>query len=271
MRGDLHVHSTASDGTCRPAELVALAVGQGLDCLSITDHDSVEGVAEAREAARGTSLTLIPGVELSSVSTEGVDVHVLGYFIDVNNEPLLEHLAMLRYARVRRAHAIVASLRDAGMDVPMDQVLELSGGGALGRSHIARVLVEAGHVESVTDAFKRLIGHGMPHYVPKESQTPREAINVISRAGGLAVIAHPGIRRLDELIEELAAHGLRGVEAYHADHTPEQSARYDALAKRLGLLRTGGSDFHGRNGPNPPLGSVFVPSDALEELLAEAA
>lgn len=267
MRADLHVHSTASDGTCRPRELVSLALEAGLDYLSITDHDSVEGVREAVESAEGTHLTVIPGVELSSVTEDGIDVHMLGYFVDIQDVEFRAFLADLRQARLRRAESIVASLEEAGVVVSLERVLSLSDGGALGRSHIARVLVEAGHADSVADAFQRLIGHGKPHYVAKDVRSPSDAIAAIESAGGLAVVAHPGIRALDSLIRDLAARGLNGVEAYHADHTAEQRHRYAALAAELGLLRTGGSDFHGHGAPNPPLGSIDVPAEAIVQFV----
>jgi len=267
MKADLHVHSTASDGALAPAALVALALDRGLDVLAIADHDSVEGVAPALEAARGTSLTLIPAVELSA-SDGGRDVHILAYFVDHEDPVLLARLADLRESRLRRARAMVEALREAGYGVTIDEVLELSAGGAVGRSHIAAALVRAGHAETVSEAFRTLIGRDRPFYVRKDSRTPAEVVSTIREAGGLAVIAHPGVTRADVLIPSLVEAGLAGIEAYHADHTPQQRGQYAAMAKRLDLLATGGSDFHGPGAPNPSLGSVDLPSDAVEALLA---
>jgi len=268
MRADLHVHSTASDGSLRPAELVELALDCGLSVLAIADHDSVEGLPEALTAARGTGLTIVPAVELSSVASGGEDVHVLGYFVRPDDEHLLEHLSDMRAARYRRARTMVATLNEAGYHVTLDDVLALSHGGAVGRSHVARALVAAGHAENVADAFKRLIGRGSPFYVAKDVRSPQDAIACIRDAGGLAVIAHPGISGVDSLVRELAETGLSGVEAYHADHTADQRTRYAALAEELGLLVTGGSDYHGPAAPNPPLGSVEIPAAAVEAFLA---
>lgn len=271
MRADLHVHSTASDGTLTASELVALALRSGLSHLALTDHDSVDGVAEAIRAADQTSLTLIPGVELSTVTEDGRDVHVLGYFVDHTDPELLQSLTVLRAARLSRAQTMVTSLREAGFAVELEDVLEHSGGGAVGRSHIARALVSSGHASSVRDAFERLIGRGRPHYVAKQGQSPQMALSVIADAGGVGVIAHPGIIGLEDVVRALAHAGLTGVEAYHADHTPDQRDHYAALAAELGLIATGGTDFHGPDAPNPPLGSVDVPAEAVRALLAHAA
>jgi len=268
VRADLHVHSTASDGTVHPKDLVALALERGLRVLAIADHDSVEGLAEAQLAAANTPLTLVPAVELSSVTPDGCDVHVLGYFIRADDTRLREHLADLRGARLKRAGTMVARLTEAGYDVSLDDVLQLSEGGAVGRSHVARALVAAGHAENVADAFRRLIGRGRPFYVSKDVRSPEEAIECIREAGGLPVIAHPGVNGLDPLVAELAQSGLAGIEAYHADHSPQDRRRYAAMAARMGLLATGGSDFHGPVAPNPPLGSVDIPAEAIAAFLA---
>lgn len=266
MKADLHAHTTASDGTVTPAGLVALALDQGIDILAVCDHDSVEGLPEAFTAAEGTSLLLVPAVELSAVS-DARDVHVLGYFIDWSDPQLLAHLADLRDARQRRAVAIVEALTAAGYDLTLDDVLALSDGGAVGRSHVARALVRRGHAESVADAFHRLLGHGMPFYVPKDVRSPEEVISVIRSAGGLPVLAHPAVSGIEDLIPHLRDVGLAGIEAHHADHTPEQRERLALLADELGLLATGGTDYHGPHAPNPQLGSVTVPAEDIERLL----
>lgn len=267
MKADLHVHSTASDGTCTPEQLVALAQDAGLTHLSVTDHDSVEGLSPARAAAERLGITLIPGVELSASSPDGRDVHVLGYWIDAEDQTLLGHLASLREARLRRAEQMVASLSSAGFAIDMDQVLAYSAGGAVGRSHIARALYSSGYAASIPEAFERHIGRGRPHYVCKPPQSTDAAIAIIKSAGGLAVVAHPAVNGLHEEVRRLAGRGLSGVEAFHADHTPEQCAAYAALARECGLLTTGGSDFHGPDAPNAPLGSVELPGAALEEFV----
>ncbi len=267
LRADLHVHSNASDGTLRPRAIVRLAARTGLTHLSITDHDSVSGLDEALEASVDLGVALIPGVELSATTERGSDVHILGYFIDPTSPRLLERLARFRHARSRRAERMVRSLADAGIPVTLKEVLRFSQGGAIGRAHIARAIVASGHAVSIRDAFERLIGRDAPHYVAKESPKPEEAISFIIEAGGIPVIAHPGVGDHSYLIERLTRQGLAGIEAFHADHTPDQRAHYAALARELGLLITGGSDFHGPQGPNPPLGSVELPAPHIEALL----
>lgn len=267
MKADLHVHSTASDGTVSPAGLVRLARDRGLDCLAITDHDSVEGIPEALTAAAETHVLLIPAVELSS-SLDGRDVHILGYFIDPEDPTLLGMLSKLRAARLRRAEKMVAALAEAGYTVAIDEVLALSAGGAVGRSHVARALVDAGHATTVHDAFQRMIGRDRPFYVHKESQSPTEAIATIRDAGGLAVVAHPGVNRADDLLPGMVAAGLAGIEAYHADHSPAEKVRYARMADEMGLLCTGGTDFHGPDAPNPALGDTDLPSECVERLIA---
>lgn len=267
MRADLHCHSTASDGTLTPQALVELALAEGLDVLSLTDHDSVEGLDRALEAAKGSRLRVIPGVELSAVSARGDDVHILGYFVDPHDAALRDWLETLRRARELRAMAIVAALAEAGYAVDLESVMALSAGGAVGRSHIARALVAAGHAHSVSDAFKTLIGRGRPYYVAKDVRSPAQVISCIRDAGGLAILAHPGVSGLDPLIDELIADGLAGIEAFHADHTDAQRAAYEALADERGILSTGGSDFHGPEAPNAALGSVEIPARHVDALL----
>lgn len=267
MRADLHAHTTASDGTCAPAELVSRAVELGLEVLAITDHDSVGGLASAIEAARDTGLALVPGVELSAVDDER-DVHVLGYFIDAQDPALISHLTDLRTARRRRAESIVEALEDSGYRVTLDDVLSLSDGGAVGRSHVARALVDRGHATSIADAFHRLLGREAPFYVPKDVRAPADVLGVILDAGGIPVLAHPGVSGVEDLVRPLTAIGLAGVEAYHADHPQWKRVELARLARCLGILATGGTDFHGPSGPNPDLGSVEIPEADIEALLA---
>ncbi len=267
MRADLHTHTTASDGTVTPSGLVALALDRRLDVLAITDHDSVEGLSEARDACQACGLELIAACELSAVE-DGLDVHILAYWVDPTDPALLDHLADLRAARFRRAEAMVGALVDAGFGVTLDDVLALSDGGAVGRSHVARALVHAGHAEDVADAFKRFIGRGRPFYVPKDSRSPIDVVRTIRDVGAVPVLAHPGVTQADALIPGLVAAGLQGIEAYHADHNPEQQLSYAALADELGLLATGGTDYHGPHSPNPDLGSVTIPDECVSALLA---
>lgn len=267
MRADLHAHTTASDGTLTPASLVAHAAERRLDVLAVTDHDSVAGVSEAISAAAGTGITVVPGVELSAVSNDR-DVHVLGYFIDYESAELLAHLVDLRLARRHRAEQIVVALQDAGFDVSLEEVLALADGGSVGRSHVAQALVNGGHVATIPDAFGTLLGRGRPFYVAKDVRSPVEVLDVVHRAGGLSVLAHPGVTRADDLLPALLAAGLAGIEAYHVEHTTEDRERYARLAEEHGLLVTGGSDFHGPGAPVAGLGGIDLPEEAVLRLLS---
>lgn len=262
---DLHLHSTASDGVLDPSALVELASRAGCPAIALTDHDSVAGVAEALMAAAGTPLIVIPAVELTA-GVDGRDMHVLGYHVDHTDPTLLAHLRRLREIRAERARRIVASLNEAGIDVALDAVLRLAGGGAVGRAHIAQLLVATGQAVSVEDAFRRLLGRTSPHYIPKPLATPGEAIGWIRAAGGVAVLAHPGLSRVDDLIGDLVGEGLLGIEAYHPGHDADTVRRYADLAGDLGLIATGGSDFHGLDREGDRLGSASVPDHVVEQL-----
>lgn len=273
MRFDLHVHTTASDGTRTPSEIVHEALAKRLRAVAITDHDTVDGVREALPASaalHATGLLVIPGIELSAVH-DGRDVHILGYFVDIDDETFLSRLSGLREARLKRAKIMVEALRVAGYTVSLDHVLDLSAQGSVGRSHIARALVQQGYAADVSEAFERLLGRGQPFYVPKAVQSPAEVLHAIRDAGGVAVLAHPGVTGVDDLIIPLAQHGLAGLEVYHPDHDDEQRAHYAALAADLGLCATGGTDYHGPQAPGPPLGSLTMPATALTTLLDLAA
>lgn len=267
MRADLHTHTTASDGLLSPTQLVQRALYCDLDVLAICDHDSVAGLAEAEVACEGTALILVPGCELSA-SHEGLDVHILAYWVDRTDPVLLEQLELLRAARSRRAERMVAELHDAGISIALDEVLALSDGGAVGRSHVARALVESGEAQTVGDAFRRYLGRGKPFYVPKESHPPAEVVAAVREAGAVPVLAHPGVTGADALVPVLVDAGLLGIEAYHAEHTAEQREHYAELAQELGLLVTGGSDYHGLGALAAELGSVRLPDDALEAFLS---
>lgn len=269
MTFDLHIHSTASDGSLTPEEIVRTAARQGMAAIAITDHDSVAGIPAAIAASQAAGIRLIPGVELSAVH-KGLDVHVLGYFMDHTDDRLAARLSELRDQRRVRAAQIVGALHGAGYDLTIDEVLLLAEGGSVGRSHVARALVDRGHAEDVADAFQRFIGRGRPYYVPKPVAMPEHVVRTIREAGGLAVLAHPGITGIDDAIEGLVAAGLSGVEAYHAEHTQQQREHYARLAVRLGLLVTGGSDYHGPGAPGAEIGSVRIPDEALQALVAAA-
>lgn len=263
---DLHVHSTASDGTLSPARLVDAAASLSLPGLALTDHDTVEGVAPAIEAARHHGIEFVPGVELSAGVGER-SVHILGYLIDHTDRVLRERLARLREIRLERAEAIVRALRADGFSISLDDVLRLSDGGAVGRAHIAQSLVEAGRVSSVDEAFKTLLGRSAPYYVPKPVSQAKTVIGWVGDAGGVAVLAHPGLSKADDLVPGLAADGIVGIEAYHGGHDASARIHYRRLASDLGLIATGGSDYHGDQHEGGALGSADVPPEALTQLV----
>jgi len=267
---DLHIHSTASDGTLTPEQLVAFALEKRFTALALADHDSVAGIEPALAAAAGTDLVVIPAVEISTDHGQ-TEVHILGYFVDHRHPDLLAKLTAIREARAGRADAIVARLRELGVDITYEQVLQQAQGASVGRPHVAAALVANGHVNSPQEAFDRYLGRGKPGYVPRYKLTPQEAIALIRRCGGLPVLAHPGLVRDDELVREIIAWGVEGLEAYHTAHTAAQSARYARLARERGLLITGGTDSHGPGGSLPvEIGSVAVPNErqVVEALLA---
>lgn len=253
---DLHTHSTASDGTDTPAELVAKAVEAGLRTMAITDHDTTGGWDEAAAAVRRlpAPFTLIMGTEFSCVhpGADGrpLSLHLLGYLYDPESPQLRAERARLRENRLGRGEAIVASLAAAGYPVSWEQVVAIARGGSVGRPHIGQALMESGVVASVNEAFAELLSNSSPHYVPKQDMPVLSAISLITQAGGVPVLAHPWARRrgrvLDEAgLVELMAAGLLGVEVDHVDHDPADRARLRQLATDFGTVTTGSSDYHG--------------------------
>ena len=248
---DLHAHTIYSDGTFTPAEAVALAVERELDVLSISDHDSTEGLPEAEAASEGSALEIVPGVELSTVH-EGGPVHLLTYWPDVGDEDLQGELQRLRDDRWTRGQRMVEKLQALGYPISFERVSEIAEGKNVGRPHIAQALVEAGVVPELKDAFTdELIGTGGRAYVEKHALASLDALALVKRARGVAVLAHPGLRWRaelpvpDELIERMAEAGLDGIEVDHPDHDTIARVRYREMAHRLGLVATGSSDCHG--------------------------
>jgi 3',5'-nucleoside bisphosphate phosphatase len=271
---DLHTHSTFSDGTLDPERVVELATTRDLTGIALTDHDNTGGVERAQAAARGTGLTVLLGCELSA-EHDGNPVHVLGYGFDPSEPAFAATRAWLAQGRVGRARRMVERLRELGAPVDFDRVRELAGGGAIGRPHVARAMVEAGVVDEVAAAFSAdWIGAGGRAYVAKDAVTPVEAVGLIHRAGGVAVLAHPsvhaGARAVPEpVIRVMAAAGLDGLEVDHPDQPPPDRARWRALAAELGLETTGSSDCHGAL-YGYRLGVDRTPDTTVERLLARS-
>lgn len=248
---DLHVHSTCSDGLDEVEEVVALAARAGLEGLALTDHDTFEGLDRARAAADVHGLELVPGVEFSA-ELDGWSVHLLGLWVDPAEPVLLAELARLRNERSDRAERIAARLAELGAPVSMARVRELAGSAPIGRPHLAAAVVQAGHATSEREVFDRWLHDGGPAHVPKHAVEPRRAVELLHGAGGVAVLAHPAIRGpegaavlTDAVIADLAAAGLDGLEVDHPDHPHPVRDRLRALAARLDLVVTGGSDHHG--------------------------
>ncbi|MFQ6091766.1 MAG: PHP domain-containing protein [bacterium] len=262
---DLHIHTTASDGTITPEETVELALQAGLKAIAITDHDAVEGIAPANEAARGRGLEVVPGVELS-VSVDGIDLHLLGYYIDHTNGPFVERLQLFRRVREERAEKIVEKLNRLGVPLNLEKVKEIAGEGAIGRPHIAEALLQEHVVASFNEAFTRFLGYHGPAYVPKFKISPGEGIEMIRSVGGIAVFAHPGTVRKDELIPEFMAQGLQGLEVIHPEHNQTLAQHYTNLARKYGLVTTGGSDSHGPRKNLPAIGGIKIPWAWVAEL-----
>lgn len=266
MAIDLHVHTTASDGTDSPEKVVERVRGAGLTAVSITDHDTFSGVAPAVAAGKKIGLEVIAGVELGALQGEQ-EIHILGYLPDQDDGALLEKLRVLRRGRLGRMEKMVDKLRQLGHQVTIERVLELSASGSVGRPHLAAALVEAGAVETTGEAFKKLIGKGCPAYVPRYKLLPAEAVQIIRRARGVPVLAHPGLDNAASLIDELIEAGLQGLEAYHPAHTRELAGYFERLADRKGLVATGGSDYHGPGHKEGCyLGASSVPYSVLTEL-----
>jgi len=273
MAIDLHTHTRHSDGTFEPRESVALALERGLRVLAITDHDTTSGIPEAQEAAAGSGLEVVPGVEFSAEYEAG-SVHVLGYWMDPEHPEFRGELERLREDRVWRGDRMVERLRGLGYPVTVERVREIAAGGSVGRPHVAQALVEAGAVPTIGDAFSQeLIGTGGRAYVAKHALHPVEAVRLIRRAGGVAVLAHPahwrdGIPVPDALIEEMVEAGMDGIECAHPDHAPAVEARYREMAARLGLAATGSSDCHGTRYDPIRMGCRTTDPEEFEKLRA---
>ncbi len=272
---DLHSHSTFSDGRLTPSQLIDLAYRNGVRIFSMTDHDIVDGLPEAFEAAeRHPDFTLIPGIEMST-DVPGSEVHILGHFIDWHNEPFLQRLRTLQKSRLNRAHDMVKKLIELGKPITWERVQAFAGEGAVGRPHIALALVEAGHVSTVSEAFDQYLGRNGPAYVERDRLSPEEVISLLLGVGGLATLAHPrellATGTLEGLLGALKEAGLTGMEVYYQDYLPEEVETFRALASKFGLIPLGGSDYHGLGGPQQrEPGNIPLPMEPVEELLALA-
>ncbi len=268
---DLHSHTTASDGTFTPTQLVNEAARRGVRVLAVTDHDSTDGLAEALAAAAAHPLLeIVPGIEINC-DVPGAEVHVLGYCMDYHAGWFQEFCRAQREERRRRVHAMTARLAELGMPVDPEEVLALVQEGSAGRPHVARAMVQRGYVKSVREAFDKYLASGRPAHVPRRKLAPDEAVRLIRRAAGVPVLAHPGLAGRDDLIPSLIAAGLMGIECYYPEHSAAQRGAYVQMCKDHGLVPTGGSDFHGPAVRSGTLGNPPIPLSVWESLKAKVA
>jgi predicted metal-dependent phosphoesterase TrpH len=268
---DLHLHTTASDGLLQPSELVDMAWRAGITTMSVTDHDTVASVAEVEAAAKSFGLGFVPGIEITAVH-DYRDVHMLGYFFDREDVELTAFLERQRADRVRRATAMADRLAEMGKPIDRQKLLTpRERGRSLGRPMVAKALVKAGHVADTRQAFDQLIGEGKPAFVPRTGPPPAEVISIVAKAGGIVSLAHPGLLKRDELIPDMVNAGLASIEAFHSDHDAATTEHYLAMAERLGIVVSGGSDYHGeKERRRAAFGTVGLSAELFGRLEARA-
>lgn len=262
---DLHLHTIFSDGTYTPEQLVGQASKAGLDAISLTDHDTVNGVEPAIAAGLSSGVEVLPGIELTA-QEDSSEVHILGYLINIKQKKLLEELAILKNNRIERIHKTTDKLKKLGINLDAQDVFTLAKGGIPGRLHVARAMAEKGFVANIYEAFKKHIGDKCPGYVAGFKLNPQEAIELIRNAGGVPVLAHPYSLNNDELILELVKFGLMGLEVYYPEHSQGMVNFYLDMAKKLNLLVTGGSDCHGLAKPEIKIGLIKIPYELVDKL-----
>jgi len=264
---DLHLHTYFSDGTFSPEELVGHGVRLGFAALSLTDHDSVEGCARMAEVCEASGITFIPGTELTA-EHEDTELHILGYFVDTQNQKLLTEIARFQVVRQNRIREMVARLNELNMPLKAEAVFALANCKSPGRPYVARALVKAGLVANSDEAFRRFLKKNRPAWVPKAKISAFEAIELVHQAGGLAIMAHPGLNRTDDVIPALVDSSLDGLECFHTKHSTTMTGRYLEIADKFHLLVTGGSDCHGFSKGKPLIGRIKLPYEHVEKLFA---
>lgn len=270
---DLHTHTTFSDGTYTPEEIIKLCYERNLKAIAITDHDITEGIKYARDIAKELNIELIEGIEFSA-DYKGIEIHVLGYFLDIENKELLNLLEDLKISRDDRNKELIKKLNDIGLDISFDYVKSLSNGGLITKAHFAKAIVKKGYAKTNNEAFSLYLGKGKPAYVPRVLISYKEAIDYILNAGGIPVLAHPMIYKLSDkdieiAIKDLKEAGLKGIECYYPSNTLSQTNLLVSLSKKYDLKVTGGSDFHGENRPNVILGNIFLEKTINYEILED--
>lgn len=277
-RIDLHTHSLCSDGAQAPTEVVRTAAEAGLAAIALSDHDCIDGVQEAMDAGKALGVEVIPAVELSAQSD--TELHILGYFIDIHNKKLQDMMAYALQVRDERQEEVCRKLNEQGFDITMDELREEANGKVLCRAHFAKIMVRKGYAESVKDAFSRYLSVGCYAYSNRQALTGPEAVSLIREAGGIAVAAHLHLIKmpddeLKEYLKSLIPYGLDGIEGYYTDYTPDMESRYRAMAEELGLVISGGTDYHGANKPHISIGKgkgdLEIPYSVLDGLRARHA
>ena len=277
-RIDLHTHSLCSDGAQVPAEVVRTAKEAGLSAIALSDHDCIDGVQEAMDAGKALGVEVIPAVELSAQSD--TELHILGYFIDIHNKKLQDMMAYALQVRDERQEEVCRKLNEQGFNITMDELREEANGKVLCRAHFAKIMVRKGYAESVKDAFNRYLSVGCHAYSNRQALTGPEAVSLIHEAGGIAVAAHLHLIKmpddqLKEYLKSLIPYGLDGIEGYYTDYTPDMEKRYRAMAQELGLVISGGTDYHGANKPHISIGKgkgdLEIPYSVLDGLRARHA
>lgn len=266
------MHTTASDGRLTPEQLVARVVERGLNVIAVTDHDTVEGISSALKAASGfNNIELIPGVEINT-DVPGMEVHMLGYFIDFESDSLIAPLKELRDSRVIRARGMLEKLDKLGLPVKWEELLEIAGDSVIGRPHVAKAMVDAGYVSSFSEAFDKYIGRNGPAYIEHKKMTPVDVVGLIKSVHGIPVLAHPAnIDNLDNMLHDLKSAGLMGLEVYYGKYTPDIIQELLALAKKYDLITTGGSDYHAFHDERETMvGDIDIPEDCIRTLYALA-
>ncbi|MBM3253317.1 MAG: PHP domain-containing protein [Candidatus Omnitrophica bacterium] len=262
---DLHIHTTLSDSTFSPKEVIERAKEHKLSAIAITDHDCVDAIEPALQLAELYGIEIIPAVELSSEDND-LEVHILGYFIDWRDKRFAYELNEMRKRRIERMEKMIKKLKDHGVEINIESIFKLSQCGSIGRLHIAQAMLKGGYVKNIKEAFRKYIGDKAPCYVSGFRISPQEAIGTINRIGGIAVFAHPGTLKKEDLLLDLVSDGLKGIEVYHPDHSQADILHYLKIATKYKLLVTGGSDCHGFGKEHILLGSVRIPYEFVEEL-----
>lgn len=262
---DLHVHTNYSDGTMTPEAVVDEAIRLGVSTISITDHDTLEGVVVASRYGQGKKLNIIAGLELSSYLSPS-EIHILGYFVDIRNASLQKALKQAHEDRRKRIYEMVEKLRGLNVDIDPQEIFRVVGKGSPGRMHVAETIWKHGYCDNILAPFSKYIGDKCPAYVPKKTLNPQQAIELIRGAGGVAVLAHPGLTQRDNVIEDLVKYGLQGIEVYYPSHNPQTVKKYLKIAEKYNLAVTGGSDFHGERKIDTPIAKVTVPGDLVSKL-----